>query len=77
MVVTGCTAIPQPNNKYCQEHEGTESPIITTDKLSEKTKKILRDRRKIDANYKEVGQDDMYVIESIEDIKKDKSFNLK
>ena len=43
IVVTGCTAIPQPNNKYCQEHASTESPIITTDKLTEKTKKVLRD----------------------------------
>ena len=77
IVITGCTSIPQPNNKFCQQHEDGESPIVTVDKLTTDTKRVLRDRRKSMANYKEVGRDDMYVIESIEDIKKDKSCNLK
>ena len=80
MTITGCTAIPQPNNKYCQEHEDGESPIITVDRLTNETKRVLRDRRKMMANYKEVGQDDMYVVESIEDITEDnhgKKFKVK
>ena len=73
IVITGCTSIPQPKNKFCQQHEDGESPIITVDHLTNETKRVLRDRRKQTANYKEVGQDDLYVVESIEDIKKDKS----
>ena len=77
IVVTGCTSIPQPNKKFCQQHEDGESPIVTVDKLSKDSKRVLRDRRKLMANYKEAGQDDMYVIESIEDKKKDKSGKMK
>ena len=72
IVLTGCTSIPQPNKKFCQQHENGESPIVTVDKLTNESKRVLRDRRKMMANYKEAGQDDMYVIESIEDVKKDK-----
>ena len=76
MVVTSCTAIPQPNKKYSQQHEDAEfaeSPIKTVDRLTDETKRVLRDRRKMTANYKKVGQDDLYVVESIEDISKHKA----
>ena len=75
IVLTGCTAMPQPNSKYCMKHIDEESPIITADKLTTETKKVLRDRRSSIANYKEAGKDHMYVVESIEDIRKKKSQN--
>ena len=29
IIITGCTAMPQPNGKYCMKHLDEESPIIT------------------------------------------------
>ena len=60
IVITGCTSITQPNKKFCQQHEDGESPVITVDQLASETRRVLRDRRKAMANYKEVGQDDMF-----------------
>ena len=76
-VITGCTTIPQPNKKYCHLHEEADSPVVTADRLNEKSKKALQDKRKSTATYKEAGQDDLYVIESIQDIKKNKIGKLR
>ena len=72
IVITGCTAMPQPNGKYCMKHLDEESPIITADKLTNETKKVLRDRQTRNATYKEAGQDNMYVVESIDEVRKNK-----
>ena len=31
IVITGCTAMPQPNDKYCMKHLAEETPVITAD----------------------------------------------
>ena len=77
IVIKGCTSIPQPNKKFCQQHEDGESPVITVGQLASETRRVLRDRRKTMANFKEVGQDEMFVVESIENIKKDKNGTTK
>ena len=76
-IITGCTSIPQPNKKFCQQHEDGESPVIPVDQVASETRRVLRDRRKRTANYKEAGQDDIFVVESIEGIKKDKNGQTK
>ena len=68
-VFTGCTRQPQPNSKYCWEHQNGDSPVIPADSVSTRTRQQLRGHRDC-TRYSEEAQDDQfYVIESINEIK--------
>jgi hypothetical protein len=77
-VVTGCTRHPKDDSKYCWEHDGEETPLICSDKVSARTRQALRGHRNHTAVSAEAGQDTMYVVESILDISEDqKKFKIK
>ena len=42
-IITGCTSVPQPNKKFCQQLEDGESPFIPVDQVPSETKRVLRD----------------------------------
>ena len=66
---TGCTRHPQPDSKYCWEHQAGESPIVPASSVSSRTRQQLRGYRK-DTNYSEEASDDQFfVVETILDMK--------
>lgn len=68
-VFTGCTRHPQPDSKYCWEHQAGESPVIPASSVSDRTRQQLRGHR-IDTNYSDAASDDQfYVVETILDVK--------
>ena len=69
-IFTGCTKHPSPNSKYCAEHENEETPVMQGSQVSTKTKAKLRDQRSKTALCVEAGQDDLYIVESILELKK-------
>ena len=69
-VVTGCTKHPVFNSKYCQEHQSEKSPAVTSDMISSRTRQQLRKHRTDTAIYSEAEQDDVFIVESILEIKK-------
>ena len=68
-VVTGCTSIPGPRSKFCQEHQSSESPALLSEQVSKSTRMKLRDHRTTTTESKDAPQDNIYVIESILGIK--------
>ena len=64
-VVTGCTSIPAPKSKFCQEHQVSESPALLSSQVSKSTRVSLRDHRTNTAASTEASQDNIYVIETI------------
>ena len=64
-VVTGCTSIPAPQSKFCQEHKFSESPALLSSQVSKTTRMKLRDHRTATAASTDASQDNIYVIESI------------
>ena len=64
-VVCGCLKNPQPDSKFCGDHVGLCTPVMTSDGVSESTRTSLRDHRNKTATSKEAQQDNIYVIESI------------
>ena len=69
-VVTGCTKHPVFNSKYCQEHQSEKSPAVTSDMISSRTRQQLRKHRTDTAIYSDAEQDDVFIVESILEIKK-------
>jgi hypothetical protein len=41
-VVTGCTRIPGPESKFCNEHQSSESPALLSSQVSKTTRMSLR-----------------------------------
>ena len=79
-VITGCTSIPGPRSKFCQEHQSSESPALLSEQVSKSTRMKLRDHRTTTTESRDAPQDNIYVIESILGIKtKDNEsyFNVK
>ena len=79
-VVTGCTSIPAPKSKFCQEHQDTESPALLSSQVSKSTRMSLRDHRMNTAASSEASQDNIYVIETILGTRMEKDvkyFNVK
>ena len=70
-VITGCTKHPAFNSKYCQEHQTEKSPAVTSDMISSRTRQQLRKHRTDTAIYSEAKQDDVFIVESILEIKKE------
>lgn len=68
-VITGCTKHPAFNSKYCQEHCTEESPAVTASSVSSRTRQQLRKYRTDTASYAEAEQDEVYIVESIMEIK--------
>ena len=68
-VITGCIKHPAFNSKYCQEHGSEESPAVTANSISSRTRQQLRKYRTDTASYSEAEQDEVYVVESILEIK--------
>ena len=64
-VVCGCLNCPQPSSKFCGEHFNLNSPVMTSDVVSEVTRKELRNHRTKTANFKDSQQDNIYVVESL------------
>ena len=77
-VVCGCLRNPQPDSKFCGEHVGLATPAMTADNVSVSTRTTLRNHRNKTAEFKDSHQDDVYVIESILEMKEDGNlFNVK
>ena len=68
-VVTGCTSIPGPKSKFCHEHQTSQSPALLSEQISNATRMKLRDHRSATTESREAPQDNIYVIESILNIK--------
>ena len=68
-VITGCTKHPAYNSKYCKEHCSEESPAVTASSISSRTRQQLRKYRTDTALYAEAEQDEVYIVESIMEIK--------
>ena len=68
-VVTGCTAMPGTHHKLCFKHQHEASPIVTSDKISLATKEKLRSHRKSSQASNMAQNDEVFIIESILDIK--------
>ena len=68
-VVTGCTKIPGPESKFCNEHQQSESPALLSSQVSRNTRNNLRNHRTNTAASSEASQDNIYVIESIVDLR--------
>ena len=69
-IFTGCTKLPSPRSKFCADHENEESPVVQGSSVSAKTKAKLRDERAKSSQSADAGQDDLYIIESIVELKK-------
>ena len=69
--ITGCTAQPSPRSKFCSDHQTEESPALEQGKVSEASKRKLRDRRKELSYSENAGQDSVYIIQAVTDIKDD------
>ena len=79
-MITGCTSIPGPRSKFCQEHQSSESPALLSEQVCKSTRMKLRDHKTTTTESKDAPQDNIYVIESILGIKtKDNEsyFNVK
>ena len=50
-VVTGCTKAPQPDSKFCGDHVGLSTPALSSDDVSEATRKSLRCHREVVKKY--------------------------
>ena len=72
-IFTGCTKHPSPRSKFCAEHENEESPVVQGASVSAKTKNKLRDERSKNAQSTDAGQDDIYIVESITELRKNES----
>ena len=68
-VVTGCTRIPGPESKFCHEHQFSDSPALLSSQVSKNTRMKLREHRTATAASSEASQDNIYVIESVCDLK--------
>ena len=66
-VVTGCTSIPAPRSKFCQEHQTSKSPALLSSQVTKDTRMTLRDHNTLTAKSAEAQQDNIYVIETILD----------
>ena len=71
-VLTGCTAMPETHHKLCFKHQHEASPIVTNDKISSSTKEKLRSHRKKTQMSDKAQDDEMFVIESVKEIKNNK-----
>lgn len=70
-IFTGCTRHPQPDSKFCWEHQAGESPIIPASSVSSRTRQQLRGYR-AKTNYSEnASEDQFFIIETILDIEKE------
>ena len=77
-VVCGCLRNPQPDSKFCGEHVGLATPAMTADNVSVSTRTTLSNHRNKTAELKDSHQDDVYVIESILEMKEDEHlYNVK
>ena len=68
-VFTGCTRHPQPNSKYCWEHQSGDSPVVPASSVSSRTRQQLSGYRAV-TNYSEnAGNDQFYIVECINEIR--------
>ena len=75
-VVTGCTRIPGPESKFCNEHQSSESPALLSSQVSKTTRMSSREHRNKTAASSEASQDNIYVIETILDSKTESDVQL-
>ena len=68
-VFTGCTRHPQPDSKYCWEHQSGESPIIPASSVSSRTRQQLRGHRTATNYSQEASDDQFFIIETVLEIK--------
>ena len=64
-VVCGCLRNPQPDSKYCGEHVGLSTPVMTSESVTDTTRTALRDHRNQTSTSKDAPQENIYVIESL------------
>ena len=50
-VVTGCTAMPNPNSPFCSEHVEEEMPVLLSSKVTQATRNKLWDIKKRSQAY--------------------------
>ena len=73
--MTGCSCIPQPNSKFCFDHQDGQHPVVPGDRVGSKNRKRLKQFKK--AECSEAEDDDFFIIESILDIKHNKKTGKK
>ena len=65
--VTGCTKIPAPKAKFCNDHKNEETPCILGNKVQKSTRESLKNFRKKNSKDKSAPGDNVYTVESILD----------
>ena len=68
-VITGCSSIPIPGKRFCSRCENLETPALSSEQLNKESRNKLRNERSDKTNSREAPQDNIYIIESILDIK--------
>ena len=68
-VFTGCTRHPQPNSKYCWEHQSGDSPVVPASSVSSRTRQQLSGYRAVTNYSEQAGNDQFYIVERIDEIK--------
>ena len=74
-IMTGCSCIPQPNSKFCFDHQDGQHPVVPGDRVSARNRKKLKQFKK--AECLEAEDDDFFVIEAVLDIKENKKTGKK
>ena len=69
----GCPRMPMPNSKYCAEHKDCDMPVVESSAVAKETREKLFRKRKETSKAEETPGDDFYVIESIVEVKREKS----
>ena len=59
-------AIPQPNSKFCFDHQDGQHPVVPGDRVSARNRNRLKKFKK--AEFVELEDDDFFIIESVHDI---------
>ena len=75
-VFTGCTRHPQPSSKYCWEHQSGDSPVVPASSVSSRTRQQLSGHKSASNYSEQAGNDQFYIIESINEIKMEDDKNV-
>ena len=80
-VLTGCINMPSPGSKFCPHHLSEDSPVVLKETLtSESRSRLYNFRSRTKQTQLNLPDDDLYVVESILDMKvkkKAKNFLVK
>ena len=76
-VLTGCTTTPIPGSKFCSIHKTEDSPVVLKENLSSNSRSQLYNfRSRTKQTQLHLPDDDLFVVESILDVKMEKKTKL-